>query len=376
MAILSHQSLVKLVTGSNPVLTALSGRFPAEQVRMASIDLPLGGRAFAMRASALPSAGRTVADLVKTYQKQGYSFALSPTEPKLFARGQTYLVPLDAQLALPRGFSAKFSPKSSTGRVDTFVRVLADGVSRFDHLPLGYTGPLYIEITPLSFDILLCAGQSLTQMRMRSGEAKLSERELAVFQSDCVIVWKKDGTPVPTRDLELGEHGIYMHVDLEREVVGFVARDPTLGEIPFSSNGALKPEDFWEAIPRPTNGAIVINPSRFYLLATQERIKIPPCICGDIAPYDPSAGEFRTHYAGFFDPGFGAEKGTVGVMEVRGREVPFVLTHGHPVCRMDFERLDEVPALVYGDDPAKSSYTAPRASLAKFFERATECWPE
>lgn len=377
MAILAHQNLLKIVKGRSPIITGTLS-IKDDQIQMASLDLSIGKRIYGMRASALPSEGMSIQSLIDSLSN--YQFDLNTTEDKFLKRGSTYIVPLNEGLRLPKGFSAKFSPKSSTGRVDVFVRVLADGVPGFDLVPDRYHGPLYLEITPLSFDIHLREGQRLVQMRIREGDGHLSGRELAVRQADEAIVWGKDGKPIPARQIRTSDRGIFMHVDLEREIVGFVAREPVMNELSFAREDAYEPEQFWEPIPRPADGCIIINPGRFYLLATCERIKIPTDVCGDIAPYDASAGEFRTHYAGFFDPGFGGtapeDTGTIGVMEVRGREIPFCLRHGQPICRMDFERMDAIPDMLYGQSSKESHYTKSGASLSKFFRRRNQVWKE
>lgn len=378
MPVLSHQNLVKIIRGASPLITG-SEAITDEQIQMASVDLTLGYKICGMRTSALPRDGQSVQSLIDQFGF--YSFDLKQDESKLLHRGQTYIVPLNERLSLPKGFSAKFSPKSSTGRIDVFVRVLADGVPRFDHVPAEYRGPLYLEITPLSWPIYVRARQPLVQMRIRAngGAGELTEEKLLVRHSNQPIVWSKGREPIPSTRLRLSGNGIFMHIDLDRDVVGFVARDTMPGEIDLSYKDRYEPDVFWEPMPRPRGNSIILCPGRFYLLATKERIKIPADMCGDIAPYDTSAGEFRNHYAGFFDPTFGGVGpdacGTVGVMEVRGREFPFQLSDGQPICRMDFELMDETPDIVYGANGV-NHYTGAGPSLAKYFRRRQEVWPE
>lgn len=376
MFVLSHQNLVKLIRGRNPVITGVEPIMD-NQIQMASIDLSLGNRVYATRASSFPDEGQSVEQLLDVIKKRQYAFDLPMGEEKLLHRGQTYLVPLNERLALPKGFSAKFSPKSSIGRIDVFVRIVADGVPWFDHVPSEYQGRLYLEIAPLSGDILIRARQTLVQMRLHVDGPELSEREIIEYQTSEGIVWGKNGKAIAANRLKVEGPGIHMHVDLDREVVGFMARDPFPDELSLARVETYEADDFWEPIPRPRDGFIVLNPGRFYLLATKERIKVPKTLCGDIPPYDTKSGEFRSHYAGFFDPGFGGiaseDTGTVGVMEVRGRELPFLLKDGQPICRMDFMRLDEVPDKLYG---IGSHYTGAGPSLAKFFRNRQEVWKE
>jgi dCTP deaminase len=318
-----------------------------------------------MGVASLPCEGKKVSKLVEGCQ---YSFTLDPLQFGFLHRGYTYVVCLNEQLALPKGFSAKFSPKSSTGRDDVFVRVLADGVPRFDRVPEGYRGRLYLEITSLSFQVRICPGLSLVQMRICNGDARLNSKEVAIAHSEHGIFLTKDGDVIPTRDLHLAEHGAYMHVDLDRDIVGFAARkhvSHVLTLFKSEDNGAL---DYWEPIRRPSNGKLVLDPDRFYLLATKERVRVPNDLCGDIAPYDASTGEFRTHYAGFFDPGFGGEIGITGVLEVRGREMPHRISDGDPICLMVFERVGSV------ENPYSGHYQNPGPSLSKRYKDRYTAW--
>jgi dCTP deaminase len=373
MPILSHQSLIKITRGANPIVRGAEP-IADKRVQMSSIDLTLGDHVYSLRSSALPRKGMPISDIVA--ELSNYDFELDANEDKLLLRGNTYVVPLNESVCLPKGFSARFTPKSSIGRIDLFVRVLGDGVPKFDGLE-EYDGRLYLEITPLSFSVNVRKGQSLAQMRIRQGATTLvSAHDLALRHAESGIVWGKDGAPLPPNTLRLGEGSVFMHADLDRDIVGFRSRNFVLKDISLAEEDSRDPEDFWEPIARPNEGFIVIEPGVFYLLATRERIRIPPDVCGEMAAYDASAGEFRTHYAGFFDPGFGGEKGTVGVMEIRGRELPFCLRDGQPVCRMDFEQLDGVPDILYGESAKESHYTGSGASLSKFFRRRQEVWKD
>lgn len=364
-AVLSDQELARIITGEAPFITSKDpDGIRSDQVQASSLDLTIGQQVFGMGVASLPRNGGSVTDLIKGKQ---YSFTRDLGDDSFLHRHYTYIVPLNEQLALPEGFSAKFSPKSSTGRTDVFVRVLADGVSRFDYVPEGYRGDLYLEITPLSFPILVRPGASLVQMRIRNGDARLSGRDVAIMHSHKGIFLDKKGNVIPMHDLKLAEHGVYLHVDLDCDIVGFVARSNVTNVLSLSMSGASDPFEFWEPIPRPRDG-LILDPDRFYLLQTKGRVRIPNDVCGDIAPYDASTGEFRTHYAGFFDPGFGMEVGITCVLEVRGREVPHRLFDNDPICLMVFERVGAVLK------PYQGHYQNTGPSLSKHFKNRYEVW--
>lgn len=363
--VLSDQELAAIITGEAPFITTQkSGGITLDQIQASSLDLTLGRRVFGMAVASLPRNGGSVSDLVKECQ---YSFTLDAGQDGFLHRGYTYVVSLNEQLMLPEGFSAKFSPKSSTGRTDVFVRVLADGISRFDHVPEGYQGDLYLEITPLSFPILIRPDLSLVQMRVRSGDARISGRDVAIMHSHRGIFLDKKGGVIPMHDLKQAEYGVYLHVDLDRDIVGFVSRSNVTDALSLSKSDTSDPLEYWEPIPRPREW-LTLDPNRFYLLPTKERVRIPNDVCGDIAPYDASTGEFRTHYAGFFDPGFGGEDGITGVLEVRGREVPHRLFDNDPVCLMVFERVGAVAK------PYQGHYQNLGPSLSKHFKDRYKVW--
>ncbi len=361
--VLADRDLHAIITGEAPFITKQDS-FTLDQIQASSLDLTLGSQVFGMGVASLPRSGGSVADLLKGNQ---YAFDLNIGQPGFLHRGYTYIVPLNEGLLLPEGFSAKFSPKSSTGRTDTFVRILADGVPRFDYVPEGYQGSLYLEITPLSFPILIRPGLSLVQMRIRNGDARLTGKEVAIMHSHKGIFMDKGGKVILTHDLKLAEHGVYMHIDLDRDIVGFASRTNVASALTLFDSATHDWSEFWEPIRRPRNG-LTLNPDRFYLLPTKERARIPNDVCGDIAPYDASTGEFRTHYAGFFDPGFGGEFGITGVLEVRGREVPHRLFDNDPICLMNFERVSPV------SKPYDGNYQNPGPSLSKHFKERYEAW--
>lgn len=324
-------------------ITELAGRgeiscdlpFVDNQVQPASLDLRLGHTAYRLRASFLPGRSRTVRDVLDSGLVM---HKLDLTGGAVLETGCVYLVPLMETLALNGDVSAAMNPKSSTGRIDVFTRVIADQATTFDHTPAGYTGPLYVEISPRTFSILARPGDRLVQARFRRG-LRQATREITV-----------------SVDLE-GFDG----------KVGYRARRHS-GLIDLAKIGQHDPRDFWEEID-VRQGRMILDPGEFYILASREPVIIPLDEAAEMAPIAPEIGEFRAHYAGFFDPGFGvAEAGGTGgraVLEVRGRDVPFFLEHGQAAARLVYEPMAARPARPYGMQG--SNYQAQKLKLAKYF---------
>tara|TARA_X000000950_G_scaffold281558_1_gene378470 strand:- start:16816 stop:17820 length:1005 start_codon:yes stop_codon:yes gene_type:complete len=302
------------------------------QVQPASLDLRLGEKAYRLRASFLPN-GRTVEDCL-TDDIVMHEVDLS--DGAVLETGCVYLVPLQESLALPAGLTATANPKSSTGRVDVFVRLTADGVSRFDGVPEGYEGPLYAEVSPRTFSVLARPGDRLLQMRFRSGEHQ------------------------PTHSLDFSVH----LEPLQDGLIGYRARRHAR-VLDLSKVGGHRIADYWEPV-YAQDDRLILDPDEFYILASKEFVTIPVDRAAEMAPIAPDLGEFRAHYAGFFDPGFGCE-GVEGraVLEVRGRDVPFILEHGQPVGRLVYEPMSELPAKPYGTEG--SNYQGQGLKLSKHF---------
>lgn len=368
--VFSYQSLKSVSCGSQPMIHyGDRASFDERQIQPASIDCTLGDKVYTMCSSALPGSSEAVQDLIEGYKS--YSFDLTPGMEGHLHKGVCHIIPLREKLSLAEEFFAVFSPKSSIGRCDVFVRVLTDYYQGYDQTIAGYSGDLYLEILPLSFNLKLSDLLSLTQLRIKSlGEQPLSDAEIAKLHSEYAIVFHKEGAPLSNKELSL-DNGLYFHVDLDREIVGFEAHGTAAADIHLSMIEAHDPDDFWRPIYRPKNGSLILDPGKFYLLATKERIKIPPTCCGEIVPYDVNTGEFRSHYAGFFDNGFGSEKGTTGVLEVRVREVPLRITDGQRICKMRFEKTDEIPEILY-----EGNYSTKGASLSKYFKDKDVFWKE
>jgi len=323
------------------------------QVQPASLDLRLGTVAYRVRASFLAGAGTPVADRLADFEMH----RMSLDGGAVLEKGCVYLVPLMESLALPHGITAVANAKSSTGRLDLLTRVITDGGTEFDRIPEGYAGPLYAEICPRSFSVLVRPGMRLNQIRFRQGEAVLSDSAMAALHAETPLV---DGTP-------LISEGLGFSVDLKPnkgDLVGYRAK-PHTGVIDLDNIGHYTPHDYWEEV-RTTDGRIILDPGAFYILVSREAVTIPPQYAAEMAPYLAMVGEFRVHYAGFFDPGFGHGVPARGVLEVRCHEAPFVLEHGQIVGRLVYEAMTQVPNVLYGTD-MKSNYQGQGLKLSKHF---------
>jgi dCTP deaminase len=331
----------------------------ASQIQPASLDLRLGAVAWRVRASFLPGPHATVRE--KLAQVALHEIDL--TEGAVLETGCVYVAPLLESLELGFRVSGIANPKSSTGRLDVFTRLIVDHAQAFDRIDAGYRGPLYAEISPRTFPILVRKGSRLNQLRIRRGSPQFTDTQLKRLHADSPLV---DGPA----DIE---SGLALSVDLKGDPalqqVGWRAKRHT-GIIDIDERGTLDPFEFWESIRASRSGAIVLDPDEFYILASREAVAIPPDFAAEMVPFNPLVGEFRVHYAGFFDPGFGHEaglgRGSRAVLEVRSREVPFILEHGQIIGRLVFERLTEPPPLVYGQGIG-SNYQRQGLRLSKHF---------
>lgn len=330
--------------------------FP-DQIQPASLDLRLGTTAYRVRASFLTGPQRTVTDRLSDFKMH----EIDLTQGAVLEKGCVYVVPVMERLSLPATMSAAASAKSSIGRLDLLTRVITDRGVEFDRVPAGYDGPLYVEICPQSFSVIAQTGQMLNQIIFRVGKTILTDAELADLHSRDPIV---NGTASIS-------DGLGFSVDLRPEtgtLVGYRAK-PHAGVIDLSKLGHYDPADFWEEV-RTDKGWIILDPGAFYILVSREAIAIPPDYAAEMAPYVAMVGEFRVHYAGFFDPGFGwagaGGMGSRGVLEVRCHEAPFVLEHGQTVGRLVYERMSATPAALYGRE-IKSNYQGQGLKLSKHF---------
>ncbi len=327
------------------------------QVQPASLDLRLGATAWRVRASFLAGAGRRVADRLAQLAMHRIDLAGGA----VLEKGCVYVVELVERLALPAGIEAVANAKSSTGRLDLLTRLVADGGVEFDRLAPGYSGPLYAEICPRSFSVVVRPGMRLNQVRFRRGAAVLDDAALAALHARERLVGGE----------ALISGGLGFSVDLRPgsgDLVGWRAK-PHTGLIDLDRIGAYDPAEFWDEL-RSRSGQLILDPGAFYILVSREAVHIPPGYAAEMAPYLAMAGEFRVHYAGFFDPGFGhaaaGGAGARGVLEVRCHEAPFVLEHGQIVGRLVYERMAAPPDALYGAGIA-SAYQGQGLKLSKHF---------
>jgi dCTP deaminase len=350
--------------------------FVEPQFQPASLDLRLGAVAYQLRASFLPFSQTVLSRLEPAGggERELVIDRVSLEGGATLQRGSVYLVPLLESLALPAHVRGRCNPKSTTGRLDIFTRVITDGTPRFDEIGAGYRGPLYLEISPQSFPVRVHAGHSLNQLRLLSGDGALADAELADLYRQTPLLYDADDRPIPLERVVFND-GLGMGVDLSGRdtdsVIGYRAH-PNPPAVDLARTGAYDPAEFWEPIKRPGRDAYILEANRFYILVSKERIRVPPDYAAEMVVYDAGAGEIRTHYAGFFDPGFGYGDGSVlgtkVVMEVRAREVPFMLYDGQTSFKVWFERVAARPDRLYGVGLG-SSYQHQTLTLSKQFRR-------
>jgi dCTP deaminase len=354
--VLPSQALQKLIRDGS--LTA-DPSIRDDQIQPASLDLRLGPVAYRVRASFLAGPGRKVEDRLTEFTMHKVNLA----EGAVLEKNCVYVIPLAERLALPQGITAVANAKSSSGRLDLLTRTITDGGIEFDRIPEGYTGPLYAEVCPRSFSVLVREGQRLNQIRFRHGHAVLTDVELLALHR---------AEPLVSGEAVISE-GLGFSVDLRPaggDLVGYRAK-PHTGVIDLDRIGHYPASDFWEEL-RTKDGRIILDPGAFYILVSREAVTIPPDYAAEMAPYLAMVGEFRVHYAGFFDPGFGhaaaGGAGSRGVLEVRCHEAPFVLEHGQVVGRLVYEHMSERPQTLYGAG-ISSNYQGQGLKLAKQFRQ-------
>ena len=352
--VIPNQLIEKMVDANQ---IQISQPLQDDQIQPASLDLRLGQVAYRIRASFLTGDKATIADRLTEFQMHEIDLSLGA----VLEKGCVYLVPLMERLNLPDEIEAVANAKSSTGRLDLLTRTITDYGNEFDRIIKGYKGPLYAEICPRSFSVLVRPGMRLNQIRFRIGRAILGDEALTVLHAQ---------TPLVSGDAVI-QDGLGFSVDLRPSsngIVGYRAK-PHTGVIDLSKIGTYAPSDYWEEI-RTDEQRIILDPGAFYILVSQESVTIPPEYAAEMAPYLAMVGEFRVHYAGFFDPGFGCAiangLGSRGVLEVRCHEAPFVLEHGQVVGRLVYENMLEEPTQLYGREIA-SNYQGQGLKLSKHF---------
>ncbi len=334
---------------------------PEENYQPASLDLRLGEKAYSLQCSFLPFPG--------TVERKLRELTISEIDIRdgaILERNRPYLIPLLEGLDLPTGVRARTNPKSSTGRLDIFTRVITDNGARFDDITDGYSGPMYLEVFSRTFTIKVRTELSLNQIRLFKGESKLAPGCLQAFHESKPIIYSKSGQPEP-----IGGNSLELSVDLDtRAHIGYRAkRNSKLLDL--SRINHYHPKDFWEPVFAERDRPLILEPEEFYLLSSDERVSIPPGLAAEMAPYEASSGEIRTHYAGFFDPGFGYGEngrlnGVQAVLEVRAHDVPFMIGPAQKVCTLTFERMLEPPQHWYGVNVG-SSYQKAGRILSKHF---------
>ena len=345
------------------------GRIPAAreiepvQVQPASLDLRLGPRAHRLQASFLPGKSRIETKLAALSMAE-----LDISKPTVLEKGCVYLIELLEGLRLPADLEARANPKSTTGRLDVFTRLITDYGTAFERIQRGYSGPLYAEIMPRTFPVVVRSGNRLSQVRFLRGDPRLSDAQLRKLDKREHLVYLDDTNPSPAL---IREGGIEIGVSLEcDDGSGIVAYRGKSNAPLVDLDKKYQRDQFWDTITHCPDSRLILNPGDFYILASRERVRIPRNCAAEMVPFDPSVGEFRIHYAGFFDPGFGygdgSISGTPAVLEVRAHETPFVIEHGQVVGRLVYSHLIQEPDRTYGTDIG-SSYQRQELALSRQF---------
>ncbi|MEO0649430.1 MAG: 2'-deoxycytidine 5'-triphosphate deaminase [Planctomycetota bacterium] len=363
---------LRALLGSAVNVDAEAPPIAPQQVQPASLDLRVGGRLVNLRCGFLPERSAVearIAELAVDDSDLG-------SEGLVLQRGQIYLVPLEERLALEPGQVARFNPRSSSGRCDLFCRMVVPGHPRYDETPTGYHGPLWLEIVPLSFPIRIRRGDRLVQLRLSHGPAGLTRDELREIHAETPLAFDGD-RPLTEEELRFTDDGsLELRVGLEgRKPCGWRAVLHT-GAVDFAGAAVHDRFDFWESVyPRGEGGACILDPGRFYIFASRERLRIPPHLAAEMLPVDLGLGEVRNNYAGFFDPGFGWEEqagqpcgsGTAAVLEVRAHDVPFLLEDGQIFFKLRYFRASGRPENLYGHGRGGPSYRDQDLTLARPF---------
>ena len=362
--ILPSQEISNLIARGNITATP---SINSDHIQPASLDLRLGDIAHRVRASFLPGPNGTVEAKIKDLRMARVDLTAAP----VLEKDCVYIIPLVEELNLPDNISGRANPKSTTGRLDIFTRLITDYGTEFDSVPQGYKGRLYAEVVSRTFTVAVRAGMRLSQLRLVQGSPRSGDRTIKGLDQEEPLVYLDEGLPGKAQL----QRGLRVTVNLEaseaNEIVAYKAKRYApvieLDRINFYST-----EEFWEVRHQNTNKNLILEPGDFYILASRERVRVPPDFAAEMVPFDPSDGEFRIHYAGFFDPGFGYGsseiKGTRAVLEVRAHEVPFLIEHGQLVGRLNYMHLLSRPDKIYGTNIG-SSYQHQALTLSKQFRR-------
>ena len=372
--VLSSQEILELIHKN--VINSENG-IEKDLIQPASIDLRLGIKAWRVPASFLPGKGNKVSSRLKDLAMHEFSLI----DGAVLECGCVYIVKLLENVSLTDNLTGIANPKSSTGRLDVFTRLIVDGAMEFEEVPAGYQGPLYAEISPRTFSVLVRTGSRLNQLRLRRGQSFTSDKEMEILQEHVGLVRNQDNINLPDKI----KNGVPLSVDLvgENGLIGYKARKHSM-LIDIDKPNHYKRELFWEKITvedllyqggdyqnKNNQGSLILSPDAFYILASKEYVSVPSKYAAEMRAYDTKVGEFRAHYAGFFDPGFGlTELGaskTKAVLEVRSHDVPFLIEQDQTVCRLVYEPMANVPSILYGESGSSNNYQAQGLKLAKHF---------
>lgn len=375
--ILPYQDIKRLI--ATQAVTA-SPEIEERQIQPASLDLRLGRRAYRLISSFLPelSAISSRLNILDFYQSDLVMYEMDLTDGAILEKGHVYLVPLLEQLSLPNTIRARSNPKSTTGRLDVFTRVVTDLTAGFDEIRAGYRGQLFLEVVPRSFAIKVRTGQSLNQIRFVCGDSGVPDRTLKTLHRSTPLLYRNEASNkvVGSRDFR-AERGLFLRIDLKGEdhtssrVIGYRAKKNS-HVIDLQKIGHYAAADFWEPLYRHRHDSLLLEPEEFYILASKERIRVPAGYAAEMVAYEAACGELRTHYAGFFDPGFGYGakgeiKGTQVVLEVRPHDVPFLIHDGQTFFKVVYDRMTDIPTQLYGSTLG-SSYQRQTLTLSKHFK--------
>lgn len=349
------------------------------QIQPASLDLRLGTKAYRLLSSFLPEQSDMTSRLnvLDFYQSDLVMYEMDLTRGAILERGHVYLIPLLEQLHLPNRLRARTNPKSTTGRLDVFTRVVTDLNTGFDEIRAGYHGPLYLEVVPRSFTIKVQTGQTLNQIRLIQGNPTVPDNKLRQTHASSPLLFHNvpKKKPLPNTAIRT-DRGLFLRIDLHgpadarKPIIGYRAKKNS-HVIDLSKIAHYAAKDFWEPLHRQKNDSLLLEPEEFYILASKERIRVPPGYAAEMVAYEAACGELRTHYAGFFDPGFGFGKGELNgtqvVLEVRPHDVPFLIHDGQTFFKVVYERMRQSPTHIYGS-ALGSSYQRQALTLSKHFK--------
>jgi dCTP deaminase len=347
-----------------------------DQVQPASLDLRLGKKAYRLVSSFLPEADDSIEEMLYAPDSYGSGlvmYEIDISSGGILEKGHVYLIPLMEELDLPKDVAGRANPKSTTGRLDIFARVLTDRNPRFDDISPGYRGRLFLEVMPRSFTINVRAGLSLVQLRLMNGESALTDSKLRALHKDSRLLYNGD-KHLSSSEIKISK-GLFMSVDLTGDlntgILGYKSKKNS-HVVDLLKKNHYNIDDFWEPIRKNSKGTLILEPEEFYILSSKEKIRVPPRYAAEMVAYEAGSGELRTHYAGFFDPGFGyglkgEVKGTKAVLEVRAHDVPFMIADGQTFCKLFFEKMADVPEKVYGPKIG-SSYQYQGLTLSKQFK--------